>query len=792
MADSVALAVRDSAAGRTRKPRAGSPRAQADADDAILKEARDRWNRCDEAEDAQRTSILNAKKFRAGDQWPDAIKRQREGAQAITGQAAQPPRPCLTIDRLSQPVRQVSNQIKGANFAIDVLPNGMGADTETADMMKGYLRYVQNRARGESPVEWAADSAIEGGIGWFRIRTEYVTDVPTGGSWDEISDQELRIERIANNLSVYCDPSASKPTRSDAQFLFVTEDISKDDFERLYGQDKLPGVEEFASTGDMKGWVSNDSVRIAEYWRVRYDDEKWIKTATGAQRVEEYPKGTPATERRTVKRPVVEGFKMSAADILERWHWVGSRIPLIPILGEELNIDGKPVLRGIIQEGMDAQRMVNYTYSGAIEEIALGVKSKVMVPGAGIEGYEGIWQNANKFNYSYLPYNQFDQQGRPINPPVQPPATSNLQPLVEMLSVSEEAIKATTGIYAESLGESDPRHKSGRAIQALQGQSDLGSSNYPNNVSRALIYAGELMIEIMPKITRPGQMLQILGMDDEPQQVIVGQPFVPGAKGQGPQPVDQSHEAFQKGLAKFYDLTKGRYAVTVSVGKANATKREEGAAAMGELIPHLPPEQQMVIMPDYVEQLSFPGAHKIAEKLRKSLPPQLQDHEEGGLDPEKMAMQQQIQQLQQALDGKMAEEQAKQQAQTQRELAKAQTDAQTQLQKAQLDAETRIKVAEISANAGIAEADIKAGSEDLDRRLKVVELFLTANQEHRLDEQAHLKDVGLTAMEHSHEATQNELDRQHEAQMAQLGHEQALEQGQQAADLAPQEPASGV
>ena len=96
MADSVALAVRDSASGRTRKPRAGSPRAQAADDDAILKEARDRWNRCDEAEDAQRKSILAAKKFRAGDQWPDAIKLQREGAQAIQGQAAQPPRPCLT------------------------------------------------------------------------------------------------------------------------------------------------------------------------------------------------------------------------------------------------------------------------------------------------------------------------------------------------------------------------------------------------------------------------------------------------------------------------------------------------------------------------------------------------------------------------------------------------------------------------------------------------------------------------------------------------------------------------
>src|SRR5262249_48182969 len=135
-----------------------------------------RWKACDESEDAQRRSILLAKQFRAGDQWPEAIKVQRQGSQAIQGQAAQPPRPCLTIDRLSQPIRSVSNQIRSANYAIDVLPNGVGADDDTAKIFKGYLRRMQNNARDDAPVEWAADQAIEGGIGWFRLRTQYVID----------------------------------------------------------------------------------------------------------------------------------------------------------------------------------------------------------------------------------------------------------------------------------------------------------------------------------------------------------------------------------------------------------------------------------------------------------------------------------------------------------------------------------------------------------------------------------------------------------------------------------------
>src|SRR6185369_16183624 len=188
MADSAALAVCDRVEGRARTTKETTP--QDEADQAILKEARDRWNRCDEAEDAQRKSILAAKKFRSGDQWDQAIRNQREGNQAIQGVAAQPARPCLTIDRLSQPVRQVSNTIKNAKFGFNVVPNGVGQDKQTAEIFKGMLRHMQNKARGESPVEWAADGAIEGGLGWFRLRTDYVTETPQSEqpTWEDLTD----------------------------------------------------------------------------------------------------------------------------------------------------------------------------------------------------------------------------------------------------------------------------------------------------------------------------------------------------------------------------------------------------------------------------------------------------------------------------------------------------------------------------------------------------------------------------------------------------------------------------
>jgi hypothetical protein len=698
------------------------------ATDAILKEARERWNRCDEAEDAQRKRILLAKEFRAGKQWPDAIRIQREGGQGIQGQASQPPRPCLTIDRLSQPVRQISNVIKTANFAIDVQPNGFGADTETAEILKGYIRFVQNQARADSPIEWAADQAVEGGIGWFRLRSDFVYADIAGVPPEAIFDQQLQLERITNNLTVYCDPWSVSPTRRDARFMFVTEDLSRDEFKSRFGKSdvEMKSLDDFSATGDCpKGWVGKDNIRIAEYWRVQFQDEPYVELLTGE--VVPASKDIPAEvirRTRTVRTPRVEGYKISAVDVLEQWDWPGLRIPIFPILGEELNVDGKVYLRGVIEEGMDAQRMVNYTYSGAVELFALAPKSPWVAAEDQIAEYKTIWQTANVYNYAYLPYKPVTQGGTFLPPPQRNQAEPPIQAAALLLQVSEEAIKATTGIWDPSLGQQTDRAKSGRAIQALQGQSDLGSSNYPDNVRRALIDVGNEMVYIAPKITRKGQFLQILGVDDQPEQVIIGQPYI-DQQGQA-QPIDETEAArYEQGLVKLYDLAKGRYAVTVAVSKSFTTKREEGAAAIGELIPHLPPPMAAAVTPEFIENLSFPGAHKIAETARRALPPELQEPTDGE-EPIPAAAQQQILQLEQmvqqlqpladknqvdlqkahmAAQASLAEKQLQEQAENQRTLAKIAADQ--AIATRELEVKLEIEMAKLGSAQSLARGEIE-------------------------------------------------------------------------------------
>lgn len=752
----------------------------------VIEEARKRWKRAAEAEKAQREAILLAKKFRALDQWPAAIKVAREGQASISGQPQQPPRPCLVVDRLSQPVRIESNKIKNADFGFDALPNGGGADRETADILKGAMRRMHNQSRSESPIEWAADGAIEGGLGWLRMRTDYVHEDWDGDPNDpEAYDQELRLYRIANNLSVYCDPGSTHPTRRDALYMFIVQDMEKEAFRDRFKDADLRGLEEFQSTGDMADWVQKETIRVAEYWRVLFEDRRIWMLEDGTAGEGKPPKGSKPKFERLIRRPSVKGSLISAIEELEQFAWVGRRIPIFPILGEELNVDGKTVLRGIITMGMDAQRMTNYTYSAAVEIFALEPKKAPRVVAASIANYKSVWDTRNLYNYAYHPYDAFDTEGRPIPPPQDDNSEAPIQAAVALMKVSEEALKASTSTGDASLGNTNPNERSGRALEALQSQTDLANSNYPDNVRRTLIDIAEEAVYVIPKITRPGQVVHILGIDDKPEQVMFGQPFQVGPDGV-PQPapptVTPEMAKMKDNLWKFYDPSAGRYSTTVTVGKATATRLQEGSKALGELIPHLPPEMAAVATPEYVKQLSFPGAQGIAERLTATLPPHLQpakDGEETPIPPEVKAQMDQMGAALQEAQTAIQTDQAKQQATIQTaqlreegEMARARLEVEAKIEIARMDNATKLQIEEwklrgtaMQAELDARQAALGAEQKDADRAAKLAE-----GEAGRQHESAEAQE----AREHAErEAAEG---RSHEAVMAERAAEAAAEQ----------------
>lgn len=758
--------------------------------------ARRRFQRASEAENGQRKAMISAKKFRAGDQWSDEVKIQRMGGQGVQGVAAEPARPFLTIDRVSAPVRQVSNSVRAANFAIDVHPNGFGADDETARILKGLLRQIQNDARGEDPIEWAADGAAEAGLGWFRLYSDYCYNDPEIVQSDPaaIFDQDLKIGRISNSLTVYCDPSARSPTKRDAKFMFVTEDMSKAEFIRKFGEENVPSDDIYRSEGDEDAWVGDDLVRVADYWTCDYDKIKIWLSPDGQVSQGPTPEGydEKTWKSRTIHAPNVSVSKITATKRLERKDWPGTRIPIFPVLGEELNVDGKSVLRGVIEGAIDPQRMVNWLYSAAIEQIALGGKSPYIVAAGQIENYKQMWATANTKNHAFLVFDPVPGAEKPHRESIEPP----IQAMVEMLGKSEEAIKATTSIYDPSLGNTNPREKSGRAIVALQQQAEHANSNYLDNVQRAMVDAGGEMVLLCPIFyDRPGRVLKIVGANEEPEQVTLGAPMPPdpnqpqqgqppqqgGAATPAAQPPDPRMMQQAQGMQQFYDLKKGNYSVTVDVSQSYSTKRQEGLADMQDLVKVLPPEMAMVVVPNIVKYSDFPGNQDIYDLLIKALPPQLQPTPKGQM-PIPPQVQAQLGQASQMVEMLSKELNAKNQI-----IETEQVKAQQQLQEKQMDQDTRIKVAWIQASAQLAAAGMKVDAENarsfVDAMEKKGASALEAHMQQLSQAKDHVHEAAMTAMQQAHEAAmtgaQATIDQQ--AQQSDQQHQVGLQADQNAA-----------
>ncbi len=649
------------------------------------------------------------------EQWPEDIRAARAGQKASGGLPPVPSRPCLTINQLRAPVQQITNTQRNAKLALQFSPKGDGAQQDVAEAYEDIVRAIQADSRAHLARNWAFDRAAKAGLGWYRINTKYVHDDPDADGPDA-DDQEIVYQRILNQASVYPDINAQEPDWSDGRYLFLTQDISLADYKAQFPDSQLAEADSDVLSGigdDRPAWVftaegqDGQTVRIAEYWEVV---EKEHKTERG----------------RVFKVRTVFWSKINAVEILEGpQEWNGQHIPIVPVIGEESNVNGERRWIGIVRPGRDAQMSYNVMRSGQVESVGLAPKAPFILDPEQIEGYEGYWAQANTRNFPYLPAKTVLRNGQPVPPPQRNTVEPAIQAITMAAHEAKDDIHATTGIPPVALGQLDPHERSGKAIKALQGQAEVGTSGFLDNLaSMSMIYEGKVIRDLIPRIyDRPGRIVPAVDIKDQRRQVMVNQPFVEG-KGGTPQPALPGDPA-----AKTIDLKAGEYSVAVTVGKSYATRRQETAAFLTELIGAVPPEMAAAIAPAMIEAQDSPDAKRIAEIAKNALPPALQkgydDKGEGApqIPPE---VEQQMAQMQQALQEaqqQLAVDGAKQQATMQKAQLDAQTalqqterDGQIKLQIAAMDQETKLRLEEMKLRGITMQAEIDAAENELARQ----------------------------------------------------------------------------
>lgn len=641
-------------------------------DKDVLAEALDAFRDAEEAESDNRKSWVADMRFAMlGEQWDETAKTSRGRN-----------RPMLTMNRMPAFIRQVTNDARQNKPSIKCHPVGDGANKHTSMILNGLIRNIEYTSNADVAYDTALEHAVGGGFGYIRMTSQYASD--------DAFDQDLMIERVPNPLAIYGDPASMAADSSDWNTCFIVDPHTEAEFKRKWPKAKAIDFGDSGKDERLSSWLSSkESVRVAEYWT--RDDVPTtiykIDIGTGAHQVvsekrlremlAEFPGLKVVGNRETTTKKVTQRI-INGAEVLETNAWAGRYIPIIPVYGGEVVIEGKRTFKSLIRDAKDAQRMFNYWRTTTTELVALAPRAP-WVGKLGFANSDARWKSANTENHAYLEYaGDMPPQRQGFEGP---PAGA----LQEALNAADD-MKSIIGMYDASLGARS-NETSGRAIVARQREGDTSTFNFVDNLSRAIRHLGRVVIDMIPHVYTTERIIRVIHEDGTNDAVPINQELPPGPMPGIPQHMQeqqQDQQEHQEGMSRIYDLTAGKYDITCEAGPSFATRRQEAATQMTEFVRAFPAAAP--IIGDLIaKNLDWPGADEIAGRLKAMLPPQLQ-----GKNPQAQMLQQQMQQMDGAAKQAIAQLQGELQ-QCQQALQRAQSQVEAEKMSQTID-ELKVKI----------------------------------------------------------------------------------------------------
>lgn len=692
----------------------------------FLATARKRFEEVSADEKPIREQALLDLKFVVGDQWDAAVKNER----VTKG------RPALTFNRCHTFVQQVSNEARQNKPQIKFVV-GDGGDKDTAEVKEGMARHIQYDSDAQIAYETAVEYSAGGSFGFFGFITDYCDEQ----SWD----QDLKVRPFFDPFSVYgiLIPSCFG---MEPQYAFVIEEMPLAEYKRQYKAEDIDEVGWEQAAKLSNGWIGTETVRVAEYWYIEHDE----KTITRKN------PNTGEEESRTVDNCTVKFCKINGLSVIPGTEttWSGYCIPIIPVLGKQIIVDGKPNLFSVVRFQRDPQQLINFYKTRIAETMGTQPIQPYLIEEGQVQGHEREWNEMNTTMRPYLVYKGININGEKVDRPQRQVVEAPIQSLSVAAGQEIDDMKATAGIYDASLGNKS-NEASGLAIQRRQQQSNVTNMHFLDNLERAFKKGGLIIADLLPKVYDSKRMVQILGPDEAPKVAKINQPHTD-----------------EYGKQKHYKVADSSSDTPiVTMGRAFSSKRMETFDMMSSVL-QAQPELINVVGDIFFANSDMAGSDIMADRFKRfiqmSHPGLIEDKNQ---DPAAQAQQLQTQ-LQQAHQVMQAAQQHIQQLEKEREakvieqqgkVQIAQAQAQVQQSKAELDAYVKIAVAEISTKA----------------QNQQVRAQLEADELHKLHDSAH--EVALQAQEHANTMQQGQQAAQNQAALADQGQQHSLEQGDQAA-----------
>lgn len=583
--------------------------------DPVIAEVMKRFRRCSEWEANARERFIDDVKFAEGDsengyQWPAAVKRNRDVDK----------RPCLTLNVLRQHNKQIINEQLKNKAAIKIRPVGGGASVTSANLLAALVRDIEYRSNAQSAYKMGSRFQVQGGIGWWRIATQYVSE--------ESFDQEIRILRVRDPLSIYMDPDCQEEDCSDAKFAFVFDLVPKDQFAEMYPEyANVATLQPLGVGATDDDWITRDFVRVAEYFRKVTDDDvlvSFVDPKDGMRKsllkskmppeVWEELKLSPLTKWRDVKPERIEWKLIVGEEVADKTEWAGKYIPLIRVLGEEVIIDGIMDRKGHTRAMKDSQRMYNYNASAQVEFVALQSKTPYIATAKSIEDFEVMWNTANQVNHSVLIYNHFDPDNpdKPMPPPQRQQPPTSAPGFQEGMNTAFNQMMMTSGQWQNQMGMLG-NERTGAAIRERQAQADNSVYNFQDSYEDAIRYTGKQILDLIPKVYDTRRLMRL--------QLEDGEEFELELDPRQPQALQEFLDEQGNVVKRVLNPKLGEYDVQSDVGKAYGTRREETVEALTIILTQAP--QLVPIIGDLLlRAMDFKEAQEAALRLRRMVPPQ--------------------------------------------------------------------------------------------------------------------------------------------------------------------------
>ena len=601
----------------------------------LLNEAREFLDEVETADADNRSRSAEMLRFcyRRGSQWPDKVRREREGQN----------RPCLEINQMPAFINQVCNDERQNRPSIKVRGTSSDATEETAEILQDLIRHIEYDSLSDQVYDNAYRYAVAANVGYWRITTEYEKEASFY--------QKIKICPVRDTLSVYYDTNCIEPDGSDAEKCLITEEVSKAEFRRRYP--KAQEVDWMTTDPILTAWIKPDAIRIADYlhkvyWKdtlyllptgeVSWASEGGMRdkhdAAEAALRAVDLTmpfKPTGYVQCRVVERCRVAWEVINGVQILEEHDWAGPYIPVIPCWGDVTFVEGETIRQSLVERAQDMQQMYNFWVTTASEGAALQPKTPFIVGEGQIDGREREWGEANNKPFPYLTYKRYSEDGKDLGVPTRSSPDVDVSGMLNQAQVCQSSMRSAIGIQ-DPLQMMQVEDQSGRAILAKERVGNTATYHFIDNLSRAIRYTGRQLLSLIPCIYDTERTLQLLREDGTQYQAAVNAKAVPDEKCPS---------------GKKNDLSVGDYDVVVDTGPSYSTKRVEFVNAAMELA-QANPQLWQVAGDLLVSNMDWPNAESIAERLRAVMPPQILALEAAkDKDPKVVALGQQLQQVQQ-------------------------------------------------------------------------------------------------------------------------------------------------